>query len=199
MSAIARFHEWPRYCTPQARDVVLNIVRSNSPLSSKDIFKLAIQTAQPASADTQLKLDLSKFRGHPPPQPTSPVRSIRYNLTVSCLHCLTCISRYLKKVVLPALATEKEVEKFHTKIVKQTQTTNVWLWRVKEHRQSRLAAVDASSEPPLTGTASLSPAAVGVGEDWSHLNKRRQRARERKVARDLARLSTLQAGNATTC
>lgn len=35
-------------------------------------------------------------------------------------------------------------------------------------------------------------AEVGVGEDWSHLNKRRQRAREGKVARDVTWLKDLQ-------
>lgn len=34
-------------------------------------------------------------------------------------------------------------------------------------------------EPKVFGTE------VGVGEDWSHLNKRRQRAREGKVTRDV--------------
>lgn len=33
---------------------------------------------------------------------------------------------------------------------------------------------------------------VGVGEDWSHLNKRRRRAREGKVERDVAWLKDLQ-------
>ena len=33
---------------------------------------------------------------------------------------------------------------------------------------------------------------VGVGEDWSHLNKRRQRKREEKVERDVAWLKELE-------
>ncbi|KAG1869451.1 hypothetical protein DFJ58DRAFT_624255, partial [Suillus subalutaceus] len=34
---------------------------------------------------------------------------------------------------------------------------------------------------------------VGVGEDWSHLNKRRQRSRKEKIERDLKWMWTLQA------
>lgn len=36
-------------------------------------------------------------------------------------------------------------------------------------------------------------AAVGVGEDWSHLNRRRQGSREGKIQRDLATMRQLQA------
>jgi hypothetical protein len=35
-------------------------------------------------------------------------------------------------------------------------------------------------------------AEVGVGEDWSHLNKRRRRAREEKVSRDVKWIRKLQ-------
>jgi len=38
---------------------------------------------------------------------------------------------------------------------------------------------------------------VGVGEDWSHLNKRRRRARDEKVARDVKWMEKLQTARAT--
>jgi hypothetical protein len=38
---------------------------------------------------------------------------------------------------------------------------------------------------------------VGVGEDWGHLNKRRRRAREGKVARDVKWLEKVQRARAT--
>lgn len=39
-------------------------------------------------------------------------------------------------------------------------------------------------------------AEVGVGEDWSHLNKRRRRARPEKVMRDVSWMRTLQRATA---
>ncbi|KAG1744149.1 uncharacterized protein EDB91DRAFT_1080941 [Suillus paluster] len=49
------------------------------------------------------------------------------------------------------------------------------------------------SKSELLGLPRLTAADVGVGEDWSHLNKRRQRARKEKVERDLKWMWTLQA------
>jgi len=61
--------------------------------------------------------------------------------------------------------------------------TDIWLWRAKERPPPPPAPKKGK---PLFG------AEVGVGEDWSHLNKRRQRAREGKVARDVTWLKDLQ-------
>lgn len=61
-------------------------------------------------------------------------------------------------------------------------TTDVWLWKMKQR----------PSPPPEPKVAKpVFGAEVGVGEDWSHLNKRRQRAREEKVARDVTWLRDL--------
>jgi hypothetical protein len=101
--------------------------------------------------------------------------------------------------------TIKEVEKFHTvrtlseeeikhrlatmsKSARKAKadslpvTTGVWLWRARER----------PSPPPAPKQEKLVfGAEVGVGEDWLHLNKRRQRAREEKVARDVTWLKEL--------
>ncbi|KAI6106581.1 hypothetical protein EDD16DRAFT_1623180 [Pisolithus croceorrhizus] len=186
-SIISRLHDWPRYCLPRARKIALGIIKANAPLSTQDIFRLANgnATAQPpsaqvAAANTTRILKLTGYRGVKPPFTGSQIRSVRY----------------LKKVVLPSLANDKEIEKFHTKIEsKQSRTTDVWLWRVKDRKQSaqsQQATTRNTAETLPPGIADLPPAAVGVGEDWSHLNKRRQRAREKKVERDLKRMMTLQ-------
>jgi hypothetical protein len=60
----------------------------------------------------------------------------------------------------------------------------VWLWRLREVKQNPPHPKQA---PKVFGTE------VGVGEDWSHLNKRRRRAREGKVERDVAWLRDLDA------
>ncbi|KAI6104592.1 hypothetical protein EDD16DRAFT_1622005 [Pisolithus croceorrhizus] len=186
-SIISRLHDWPRYCLPRARKTALGIIKANPPLSTQDIFLLANgnTTAQPpsvqvAAANTKRILKLTGYRGVKPPFTGSQIRSVRY----------------LKKVVLPSLANDNEIEKFHTRVEnKQSRTTDVWLWRVKDRKQSaqpQQAATGNTAETLPSGIADLPPAAVGVGEDWSYLNKRRQRAREKKVERDLKRMMTLQ-------
>ena len=99
----------------------------------------------------------------------------------------------------------QEVEKFHTartlsdeeiqhRLATMTKSarkakgdslptkTDVWLWRARERPPP---PPEPKKEKPVFG------AEVGVGEDWSHLNKRRQRAREEKVARDVTWLRDL--------
>jgi hypothetical protein len=68
-------------------------------------------------------------------------------------------------------------------------TMDVWLWRMRENNQ---VVPKPKEEPKVFGEE------VGVGEDWSHLNKRRQRAREKKVARDVAWLREMEALRAET-
>ncbi|KAI6025540.1 hypothetical protein EDC04DRAFT_2722048, partial [Pisolithus marmoratus] len=173
-SIISRLHEWPRYCLPNARKIALDIIKANPPLSTQDIFRLAngSTAAQPQVARPP---KFTGYRGVKPPFTGSQIRSVRY----------------LKKVVLPSLANDKEIEKFHTRIeIKQSRITDVWLWRANDRKQSALLPKAATENQ--AGVVDLPPAAVGVGEDWSHLNKRRQRAREKKVERDLKLMTTLQ-------
>lgn len=61
-------------------------------------------------------------------------------------------------------------------------TTSVWLWKL---RAPPPPPPEPKKEKVVFG------AEVGVGEDWSHLNKRRQRAREEKVASDVDWLKDL--------
>lgn len=114
--------------------------------------------------------------------------------------------RYLKTVVLPHMCKKiQEVEKFHTirslsgeeiqhRLATMSRsarkakgdslpaTTSVWLWKL---RTPPPPPPEQKKEKPVFG------AEVGVGEDWSHLNKRRQHAREEKVARDVTWLKDL--------
>lgn len=185
---ISRLHEWPRYCLPKARKIALDVIKANPPLSTQDIFRLVNgnTAAQPSSSQvtatgTRPPHPFTKCRGVKPPCAGSQIRSVRY----------------LKKIVLPSLASDKEIEKFHTKVeTKHSRTADVWLWRAKDRKKSaqpqQQAATGNKVEALPAEIADLPPAAVGVGEDWSHLNRRRQRARERKVERDLKWMRTLQ-------
>lgn len=96
---------------------------------------------------------------------------------------------------MPDLEQRGQVEKVHTKrplsaedasklqinMSKGKKTAPVpsfhwlWLWQLK---------APVPQKPPRLEKKPFG-AEVGVGEDWSHLNKRRQRARQEKVGRDV--------------
>ena len=76
------------------------------------------------------------------------------------------------------LAAQNRIEKVRTQ-----GAFTAWLWRPTQ-------APPASPDKPTAATSTmtcsteLTPVAVGVGEDWSHLNKRGERARKMKVERE---------------
>ncbi|KAG0707208.1 hypothetical protein DFH29DRAFT_1076467 [Suillus ampliporus] len=215
MAAIPRKQLWPRHCLPSARELVRSvIVSSTTPLSTKDIYNLAVKQIgiQPISDQspeysvpkTEHPTIVRGFTRQPstrPPHPEHPVRSLQY----------------LKRVVLPDLVNSKDVEKFCTKqtlsqaeIEHRLQTVtkaarkeqavslaaprSTWLWRTATPPPPPKPSPPPSlSKSELLGLPRLTAADVGVGEDWSHLNKRRQRARKEKVERDLKWMWTLQA------
>lgn len=180
--------------------------QSSSPLTTKEIYEQAVrreigqQYPHPPTVITGVSAQQPekqmKKRGvvrKPPPVPPHPENAIRS-------------VRYLKTVVLPHMRDKiQEIEKFHSvrmlsdeeiqhrlaamsKSARKAKgdslptTTDVWLWRMKRRP---LPPPEPKEEKPVSGTE------VGVGEDWSHLNKRRQRAREEKVARDVTWLRDL--------
>ncbi|KAG1881929.1 hypothetical protein C8R48DRAFT_682777 [Suillus tomentosus] len=218
MATISSFRKnlWPRHCLPSARELVRSIVvSSTTPLSTKDIYNLALKqkAIQPVSDASAPQHNVPK-KEHPtvvrgmtrqpptrPPHPEHPVRSLQY----------------LKRVVLPELVNSKKVEKFcakrtlsqaeidHrlqtvTKAARKEQAVllaaprNTWLWRMATPPPPpKPLPASTLSKSELLGLPRLTAADVGVGEDWSHLNKRRQRARKEKVERDLKWMWTLQA------
>ncbi len=66
-----------------------------------------------------------------------------------------------------------------TSVEALSQPVSTWMWQL----------VDKSAKPVREskdeGAKVAFGAEVGVGEDWSHLNRRRRRVREEKVARDV--------------
>ena len=108
---------------------------------------------------------------------------------ISC----SSVFRYLKTVVLPVLTGNNEITKVHAtrpltaeelaeqktqlKGVTRAPRTVKDLWMFK--RKIMPAPPKPVVVPEVFGKD------VGVGEDWSHLNKRRQRAREATVAREV--------------
>ena len=78
-------------------------------------------------------------------------------------------------------ATAKNAQK--GKVTRNTEAGSVWVWKLKARPPP---PPEPKQEKRMFG------AEVGVGEDWSHLNKRRQRARKEKVARDVTWLKDLE-------
>jgi len=114
-------------------------------------------------------------------------------------------ARYLKRTVLEDLVRTRDVNKVHIKRVlspveveqrratmskaqlKKTsssvaalsQPVSTWMWQLVDKKRTE-KDVGGNEE----GAAAFG-AEVGVGEDWGHLNRRRRRAREEKVERDV--------------
>lgn len=90
------------------------------------------------------------------------------------------------KVTLSAEELEQRLQsmtKAQRKSAIQRPEQSIWGWRLK----SPQSPSKPKSEPVVFGQE------VGVGEDWSHLNKRRHRTRRESIGRDIAWLKELAA------
>ena len=89
-------------------------------------------------------------------------------------------------------ATMSKAQAKKTSVAALSHPVSTWMWRlVDKSKGSSLEGAKKDKDEEVFG------AEVGVGEDWSHLNKRRQRAREEKVARDVKWLHKLQSARAS--
>ncbi|KAF9450194.1 hypothetical protein P691DRAFT_701661 [Macrolepiota fuliginosa MF-IS2] len=169
-------------------------------LTTAELYQLALREAPPQDYKGDLRL-----RNRPldtkgislPPQNDHPVRS----------------KAFLKRSILPVLQGSKEI----TKAVANREATTpiplrgkkgkilarggaqgtahaspsspviikAWVWKPFDPADAK-----PKTQPIVTAAFGTS---VGVGEDWSHLNKRRQGSREEKVQRDVAAMKQLQA------
>jgi hypothetical protein len=171
-----------------------------------------------------------------PPHLEHPIRSMRCvfcippthsYLTSKYIHhtCRLFFYRYLKSIILPALAEQNKVKKIH---VRRTHTpeeleqrlstlgktakagrktakklssslavpTNAWVWcLVSPEEAAQLDKKKREEEAEdLARRKAKFRESVSVGANWSHLNKRRARARLLKVGRDAALFGQLHQG-----
>ncbi|CDO75636.1 hypothetical protein BN946_scf184840.g19 [Trametes cinnabarina] len=160
-----------RQATPQARQLVLSLFHEQKqPLTIQELYNLALQRQE------QLQTE-----GSGPILPSM---------------------RYLKKVVLPELAGADKIQKVHAKVqlskeeleelkdrmgrwskksASLPQNVELWRWQLKTQETA----------PPAPKKEDVFGKEVGVGADWSHLNRRRQQAREEKVKKDVEWLKEL--------
>ena len=215
---VQRLLAWPKQATSEARNIVLGVIKShNEPISTRDVFKLAVKVPAPQGANEGPLTPWAKYLSNTkpaPPYPNHPVRSLRYVFHATLVaHNLNAhyTRSYLKLTILEDLVRTRNIEKVHIKRVlspeeieqrmatmskahakKMSATTlshpvSTWMWRlVDESKVSSLEGTTKDEDEEVFGRE------VGVGEDWSHLNKRRRRAREGKVERDVKWMEKLQ-------
>jgi hypothetical protein len=91
---------------------------------------------------------------------------------------------HIKRVLTPAevehrMSTMSKAQLKKTSVEALSQPVSTWMWQ----------PVDKSTLPVRPSKDEAAKVAfgteVGVGGDWSHLNRRRRRVREEKVARDV--------------
>ncbi|KAI0819489.1 hypothetical protein BC628DRAFT_1525957 [Trametes gibbosa] len=171
-------HALMQHSTPESRQLVLGLIQAKQPLTVQELYNLAQQrhAETQSSSASDAPVDNSE-------QPIIPSM------------------RYLKRAVLPALQQMGRVEKVHTKqdlteeerdALKAKMGTKskraatlpkhveLWQWQLKVKQPPQVV-----KEKPVFGKE------VGVDADWSHLNRRRLRAREEKVRRDVQWLKQL--------
>ncbi|KAI0278326.1 hypothetical protein BC826DRAFT_866315, partial [Russula brevipes] len=179
---------WSRQTSSEARNIVLGVIKSHdAPISTRDLFEKVVKVEAPPPSGEPLK-PWERLRNvkYPPPHPDHPIRSVTYlkRIVLEELVRTQDVKKvHIKRVLSPAeieqrMATMSKAQLKKTSVEALSQPVSTWLWQL----------VDKSKAPPRRAEEEESKgvfgAEVGVGDDWSHLNKRRRRAREEDVTRD---------------
>jgi hypothetical protein len=194
---------WPKQASKEARDVVLGVIKShNAPISTRDILKLAVNAPAPPMEEPLTPWARYLKNTIPaPPYPHHPVRSLRcvFPLLVVSYQHVHHTRSYLKRTILEDLIRTRDIKKVHIKRVLSHEEIEQRLATMSKKHVKKMAAsnlsqpvstwawqlVDKSKGSSLEDkNEEVFGAEVGVGEDWSHLNKRRGRVRKEKVSRD---------------
>ncbi|KAH9000926.1 hypothetical protein EDB86DRAFT_2903987 [Lactarius hatsudake] len=202
--AAQRLLAWPKQASSEARNLVLGVLKShNEPLSTRELFEKAVKVPHSPGANGEpLTPSAQNLRNAipAPPYPDHPVRSLTF-LKRTILENLVR-TRDVKKVHIKRVLTAAEVEHRmstmskaqlkKTSVEALSQPVSTWMWQ----------PVDKSATPVRVSKDEDAEVAfgaeVGVGEDWGHLNKRRRRVREEKVARDVKWMRKVQKAREVT-
>ncbi|KAF8267170.1 hypothetical protein EI94DRAFT_1582411 [Lactarius quietus] len=189
--ASQRLLAWPKQASSNVRNLVLAVLKSQSePLSTREIFEKAVKVAPPPGSNVVPLTPSARYLKSvkpAPPYPNHPVRSITF-LKRTVLEDLVR-TRDVKKVHIKRVLTPAEVEHRMSTMSKAqlkktsaealSQPVSTWMWQPVDK------SILPRREPKDEGVKVAFGAEVGVGGDWSHLNRRRRRVREEKVARDV--------------
>ena len=78
---VQRLLAWPKQASSEARKIVLDVIKShNEPISTRDIFKLALKVPAPPGYNAEPLTPWAKYLKNtkpPPPYPNHPVRSLQ--------------------------------------------------------------------------------------------------------------------------
>jgi hypothetical protein len=89
------------------------------------------------------------------------------------------------------MATMSKAHAKKTSVAALSHPVSTWMWQLVDKSRLKSSLEGTKKDEEVFG------AKVGVGEDWSHLNKRRRRAREEKVARDVKWIEKLESARAS--
>ncbi|KAH9918643.1 uncharacterized protein B0H18DRAFT_1030141 [Fomitopsis serialis] len=181
--SLAALNPWSQNATREARRLVLSVLRSQKePLGAHDLYKLVVEHEAEKSGVSPSKEDRQTLptSGNPPepPHPNHTIRSMKYlrsQVLPDLMRTKDVRRVYMQKELTPAeIEQRKRTAKGPRKqsIVAST-TQGVWRFEFRNR-----PVLQKPKEQEIFG------ADVGVGADWSHLNKRRQRSRVLSVVRD---------------
>ncbi|KAI0000692.1 hypothetical protein BJV74DRAFT_882760 [Russula compacta] len=197
--AAQRFLAWPKQASSEARSIVLGVLKSHdAPISTRDLFVKTVKVPASPNANGE---PLTPWARHlrnstpAPPFPDHPIRSMSY-LKRTILEDLVR-TRDIKKVHIQRALSPAEIEQRRATMSKAqlkktsaaavSQPVSTWMWQLVD--KSKVSPVLKEAKDEGGGEKELG----GVEEeDWSHLNKRRRRGREAKVAREVKWIKRVQ-------
>jgi len=206
MNSLARVSAQNQAAVREGLKIVRKLVATNpypDGFTTAELFKLAVKEAPPADykyENPPLRLAARSRGGNQkntvplPPHPDHPIRSMTF----------------LKHSVLPILEGNKELEIVRTTRIPFNPAPPQRASGKRKTKQETSHAASAAAPAPVTVWAwktvdksriprppapkpkrKVFGVEVGVGEDWSHLNKRRRRARAGKVRRDVTTMKAV--------
>ena len=103
---------------------------------------------------------------------------------------------HIKRVLTPEevehrMSTMSKAQLKKTSAEALSQPLSTWMWQPIDKSAVPARPVNDESAKVVFG------AEVGVGKDWGHLNRRRRRVREEKVARDVQWMRKVQRARET--
>jgi len=173
-------------------------------LTTHELFNLAVNQPPSKKIDheplspssiTYGKGGKARISAPLPPHPEHPVRSLSF----------------LKSSILPILEGQKEIKRYKERRIPFISTSTVSVSPTGKQNNGKGQQQSSAAQPaspvtvwvwkpllykpkPIKAPRKAKPvlgAEVGVGEDWSHLNKRRQRARVGKLRRERTKMMVL--------